>query len=116
MATVHTETRFGATSSLGSTYTNLATIAASTTANILLNVTNRTAVTANFRAYVADNSWSSGEPTGGTLKAAIAYDMPIAAGDVVQISGIVMNTGEKLIVYSGTASSLDVIASGVAIV
>lgn len=114
MAT-RTETRFGQVTALGSTYTNIATIAASTTANILLNITNRTASQVNFRAYVADTSWSSGEPTGGTIKAAIAYDMPIAAGDVVQISGVTMLTTEKLVVYSGTASALDILASGVAI-
>lgn len=110
-----TETRFGATSALGTTYTNLATIAGGTTGNILLAITNRTTSTAKLRAYIAASSWSSGEPTGADLVAAVAYDLPVAAGDVVQISGFIMNTGEKLIVRSDTASSLDVIASGVAI-
>lgn len=114
MAT-RTETRFGAATSLGTTYTNLATVAASTTANVLFNVTNRTTSTVNFRAFIATNSWSSGEPTGGTIVAAVHYDMPVAAGETIQTSGIIYLTGEKIVVYSGAASALDVIACGVAI-
>lgn len=115
MPNLRTETRFGVATALGTTYTNLYTVPASTTVNVLLNITNRTTTTAKLRAYVADTSWASGEPTGGTLKAAIAYDYSITGGAVLQISGIVMNTTEKLIVRSDTASSLDLIASGVAI-
>ena len=114
MAT-RTETQLGVSTALGTTYTNLYTVPAVTTANVLLNITNRTAIAATLRAYVADTSWASGEPTGGTIKAAIAYDHYIMPGEVVQISGIVMATTNKLIVRAGTASSLDVIASGVLI-
>lgn len=116
MANLRTETRFGAVTALGATYTNLYTVPASTTVNLLLNVTNRTATLAYLRVYIADTSWSTGEPTAGTIKAAIAYDMPITAGTVAQISGIVLNTTEKLVVYSSVAASLDIIASGVAVV
>jgi hypothetical protein len=114
MAT-RTETRFGQVASLGATYTNIATIAALTTANLLLSVANRTTGPVKLRAYVADTSWSTGEPTGGTLKAAIAYDLPIAGGAVIQISGIVANTTEKIIVYSDTASALDILLNGIAV-
>jgi hypothetical protein len=41
--------------------------------------------------------------------------MPIAAGDVIQISGIIMKTTEKLIARASIAASLDISASGVAI-
>jgi len=109
------ETRFGVATALGMTYTSLGTVPALTTWNLLLNVTNRTVNTVAFRAYVADTSWSSGEPTGGTIKASIAYDYSVSGGAIFQVTGIVMNATEKLIVYSGTASALDVIASGVAI-
>lgn len=109
------ETRFGQVSSLGTTYTNIGTVPSSTTWNVLLNVTNRSTSGANLRAYIADTSWTTGEPTAGTLKAALAYDRLIAPGEVFQVSGIVMNATEKLIVYSGTASALDIIASGVSI-
>lgn len=113
--TTRLEDRFGEITSLGTSYTNIGTVPSLTTWNVLVNVTNRTAAVANFRMYVADTSWSTGEPTGGTLKAAIAYDMPIAAGETVQISGFIMKTTEKLIVRSSTATSLDVTANGVAI-
>lgn len=115
MANLRTETQLGVTTSLGTTYTLLYTVPAATTTNLLLNVTNRTAASAKLRAYVADTSWAAGEPTAGTLKAAIAYDLAIPAGAVVQISGIVMATTNELVVRSDVASSLDIIASGVVI-
>lgn len=114
MAT-RSEARLGATSSLGTTYTSLGTVPADNF-NLLLQVANRTGASANLRAYIAANSWTTGEPTGADLVAAIAYDMPIAAGAVVQISGYILDAGEKLIVHSSEAAALDVIASGVQIV
>lgn len=115
MAT-RTENRFGQVTALGSTYTIIGSaVPSSTTWNVLFNITNRTSSVANLRLYIADNSWSSGEPTGGTLKTAVAYDMPIAVGDVVQISGIVYLTTEKIVAYSSVASALDITAQGVAI-
>jgi len=114
MAT-RTEDRFGEATGLGTTYTLLGTVPASTTWNLLVNVTNRTAGVVKLRLYVADTSWTTGEPTGGTLKAAIAYDTPIAVGDVWYDSGVVMKTTEKLVARSDTAASLDILVSGVAI-
>lgn len=108
-----TEKRLGVATSLGTTYTNLFTAAATT--NTLLNVTNRTSSVASLRAYIATSSWSTGEPTGSTLVASIAYDYQLAPGEVAQFSGNVLASGEKCIVRSDTASSLDVIASGVEI-
>lgn len=110
-----TEDRFGATSALGTTYTSLGTVPASTVWNVHLNVTNRLTSTVKLRAYIADTSWASGEPTGATLVAAIAYDTPISPGAVFQVTGIVLEATNKLVVYADTGSALDVIASGVAI-
>lgn len=110
------EDRFGELTALGTTYTIVgAAVPASTKWNVLINITNRTATVAYLRLYIADTSWSTGEPTGGTLKAAIAYDFPIGVGDVAQISGIILKTTEKLIAYSSLASALDITANGVAI-
>lgn len=115
--TTRLEDRFGELTALGTTYTIVgAAVPASTSWNLLINVTNRTADTVKLRLYIADTSWSSGEPASTTLKAAIAYDYPILAGDVVQISGIIMKTTEKLVAYSSVASALDITANGVAIV
>lgn len=114
MAT-RTEDRVGEATGLGTTYTSLGTVPASTTWNVLLNVTNRLTASVKLRAFVADNSWSTGEPTGGTLKFAMAYDMSIGAGETVQISGNVMKTTEKLVVRSDTAAALDIGASAVVI-
>jgi hypothetical protein len=115
MAT-RTETRFGEVTSLGTTYVICgAAVPSATVWNVLLVVTNRTGASANLRAYIADTSWSSGEPTAGTLKVAVAYDLTISAGAVVEISGFVMNATEKLVVRSSVAASLDVSANGIAI-
>ena len=111
-----TESRFGELTALGTTYTIIGSaVPSSTTWNTHFSITNRLSVTALLRLYVADNSWSSGEPTGSTLKAAIAYDLPIAPGDVVQISGVIFLTTEKIVARSNTASSLDITANGVVI-
>lgn len=114
MAT-QTVKRFGETTSLGVTYTQIGPdVPASTTWNTHINITNRTAsTTAKLRLYIADTSWTTGEPTGGTLKVALAYDMPIAAGETVQISGVVVLTTEQVVARSDTATSLDIALSGV---
>lgn len=110
-----TEKQFGYSALVGTTYVSLGQVPAATKWNLLLNVANRTASSAKLRAYIADTTWTTGEPTGTTLVAAIAYDRTITAGDVFQVSGVVMSAGQKLVVYSSVASSLDCIASGVEI-
>lgn len=113
--TTRLEDRFGEVTGLGTTYTNLGTVPASTMWNTLFNITNRAATPAKLRLYIADTSWTTGEPTGGTLKAALAHDMQVSPGDVVQITGVIAKANEKLIARSDTASSLDITVSGVAI-
>lgn len=117
MAT-RTEKRFGETTGLGTAYTQIGPdVPASTTWVTHFNITNRTAsTTVKLRLYIADTSWTTGEPTGGTLKTALAYDTPIAAGEVVQISGVVVLTTEQIVARSDTATSLDIALSGVEIV
>ena len=117
MAT-RTEKRFGESTGLGTSYTQIGPdVPASTTWITHINVTNRTAsTTAKLRLYIADTSWTTGEPTGGTLKVAVAYDMPIAAGEVIQISGVVVQTTEQVVARSDTASALDIALSGVEVV
>lgn len=115
MAT-RTEDRFGEVASLGTTYTLVgAAVPGGTTWNVLVNVTNRAATPAKLQLFIADGSWSSGEPTSGALKAAIAYNTVWQPGDVRQISGFIMKAGEKLVARSDTAASLDVTANGIAI-
>lgn len=116
MTATRTEDRFGELTALGTTYTIVgAAVPALTTWNLLVNITNRTASPVNLRLYIADTSWSSAEPSGGTLKTAICYDWIISPGIPVQISGFIMKTTEKLIARASAASSLDIAANGVAI-
>lgn len=116
MAT-HLEDRFGETTSLGTTYTQIGPdVPSATKWNILMNVANRLTGTVKLRAYIATSSWTTGEPTGGDLVAAIAFDMPIYANsEPVQISGIIIKATEQVIVRSDTASALDITLNGVAI-
>lgn len=112
----NTTTRFGANTSVGTTYVICgAAVPTATVWNVILTAVNRSASTITIRGFVADTSWSSGEPTGGTLKAAFWYDTPLTPGQVTQVSFIVMNATEKIVLRSSLASSLDVIAAGIAV-
>lgn len=106
------EARLGAVAGVGASYTIVGP-AAPTVFNLNIHLTNVTGAAIKVRVFLADNSWTTGEPTGASLKARIAYDKSIAANELLQISGVIMLATEKLVVYSDTASSLDVIASGV---
>lgn len=108
--------RFGAVPNLGTTYVQVGpNVPAATTWNILLNATNRTGANSLLRAYIATASWVSTEPVGGTLVAAFCYDTILVAGQVFQVSYIILNAGEKLVVRASVAASIDVIVDGVAI-
>lgn len=116
MAT-RTESRFGVAKALAATtYTLVATVAASTTANLLIHVANLTAGTVKVRLYIADTTWSTGAPSGSTLIETLAFDETIVAGaPPLQISGVIANTGDKIVAYCDTASGVDVGVHGVAI-
>ena len=108
------ETHFGTTKDLGTTYTQIGSgIASGHLLNLHLNVTNLLTSVVKLRAYIADTSWSSGEPTGSTKVASIAFDVPVAAGETLQITGVILAATHELVVRSDTASGLDVVASGV---
>lgn len=108
------ETQFGVAKDLDATYTQIGSAVASGHAwNLLLNVTNLLTSVVKLRAFIADTTWSTGAPSGSTKVAAIAFDAPVAAGDVLQISGVVLAATQKLVVWSDTTDGLDVIASGV---
>lgn len=112
--TTRIETQFGAVKDLGTTYT-LCGSAVSTghEYNLHLNVTNLLTSVVKVRAYIADTSWGSGAPSGSTKVAALAFDMPVAVGQTIQITGIVLTAAQKLVVRSDTTAGLDVVASGV---
>lgn len=110
-----TEDRLGVAKAVGTSYTNLGTVAASTTWNLTLQAVNKTSGAVVIRAFVADSSWSTGEPTGSTLQYAICYDFTLEAGQTVQFGPEILLTGEKLIVRSDTASAVDFVGMGVKI-
>ena len=113
MATTRAEKQLGYATGLSTTYTNLYTVPASTTTNLNMNICNRAGSDANLRIYVADTSWSTGEPTAGTLIAAVCLNLVVPAGSVIQLSGIVMATTQELIAYA--SATVDIIVSGVEI-
>lgn len=107
------EAQFGAVKDLSTTYTQVGSaVASGHLHNVHLNVTNSAATARTFRAFIADTSWSSGEPTGSTKFAAICFDLPIAVGQLVQITGVILSATQELVVWSSGAG-IDVIASGV---
>jgi hypothetical protein len=115
--TTRLEKRFGEGTSVGQTYVRIGpAVPGATTWVTHINLTNRTAGTIKVRLYIADTSWSTGEPTGGTLKTAICYDLPLLPGGDQQILGVVLLTTEQFIARSDTATSLDIALSGVEVV
>jgi hypothetical protein len=116
MAT-RTEKRFGELSAVGLTYVIVgAAVPSSTTWNMLVHVTNRTTSSSLLRLYIADATWTTGEPTSTALKVALAYDFLVAPGDsVVVCSGIIVKATEQIVARSSVASSLDISLHGVEI-
>ena len=111
MAT-RTEDRLGAAKDVGTTYVNVGTVPASTTFNAIVRTVCH--VACSVRLYIAANSWTTGEPTGSDLVAKLAYDRPMVVGEVIEDTGIILETGEKLIARA-SAAGVDVLAHGVAI-
>jgi len=102
---------FGYLSSVGVTYTQLGQ-ATSLNWRLDLRLANRVTGMIKVRIYRAANGWTAGEPTGATLRAAWAYDLIIRPGGVYHIDDLMLLRGEKVVVRSDTASSLDVVAQG----
>lgn len=109
------ENRFTCASSVGTTYQAVVAMDSVTQGNLLISIVNRTGSSANLRLYIAASTWGSSEPTGSDLVCALAYDTPIDPGEILKISGIILNGGEKLVARSSAASSLDVYVGGVKI-
>ncbi len=109
--TTRLEARLGAAKDVGTAYVSVGTAASDFNLLIHLAATLACAV----EVYVAAASWTTGAPTGSDLVAKLAYDMPLVAGEVAQITGVIMLSGEKLVVQSSVAASVDVLAQGVAI-
>jgi len=62
------EERFGVANSVGQSYVIVGSqVAVSTVWNLILHFANLLTSTVKVRAYIADTSWSSGAPAGGTL-------------------------------------------------
>lgn len=115
MAT-RTETRFGVAKAVGSaSYVSVCTIPGTTTANILVHLS--ALLASNVRLYIATGSWSTGdgEPVGAKLVETLAYDMPLIAGEVAQLTGVIVNTGEQVVARASVAAAIDVGVHGVAI-
>ena len=107
------EEQFGTVKDLDSTYTLLGEVPTGHRWNVYLQAVNLLDTVVKIRAFIADNSWSSAEPSGSTKVVAIAYDTDVGSeGGIFFESGIVMLAGQKLVVWSDTTNGLDVIACG----
>lgn len=112
------ENRIGIATNVGPSYVLVAT--ATELTNSLIHVANvtseeSTGAVSNLRLYIADASWTTGRPTGGTLVARLAADTPQGIGDVFQFSGNLIEAGEKVVAWASVATSLDVIVNSVEI-
>lgn len=108
-----TETAFGYYKTLGTSHVQLGSDTTSV-ANLHFNLVNRASTTAKFTAWAAASSWTSGEPTGSD-EPALIWQLPIAPGEIVQVSGVMLAASKALVVVSDTATSIDVVVSAVVI-
>lgn len=98
------------------TYTNIYTVPASTTSNVVLMVTNRSTGSVKARSYVAGSGWTTGEPATTNLVAAVIYDRILGPGESYATPyPFLMSAGQKLVCWAESGSSLDFLASGVEI-
>lgn len=114
------EDQFGAVVGAGTDYVIVGTdVPAATKWNTLMSFVNVHSDTILVRAYIADADWvdhtTSGEPNSTELVVRLLYDKPLAKGAVLDLSGRILLTDQKLVVRSNVAASLDVLLSGVAI-
>lgn len=108
MAVLRSENRLGAVKAISAaTYTIVGSaVAANHVWSGILVITTMGTVQVKVRAYVADNSWSSGVPTAGTLVSTICVDLILDPGQIVRIPRVLL-AAEKLVVYCDTASGAD---------
>lgn len=79
------------------TYTTVYTVPADTFTVFAVNVLNRGSTTATIRMALASG------PTPTTAEF-IEYDVQIGASGVLERTGLMMNAGKRLVVYSNTAN------------
>lgn len=90
----------------GTTYVSIHTASASSVTHGRLRLTNVTGSPILVRAYQADGSWTTGEPTAGTLESTICLDLQLEGGATV-VLGCALGASDEIVVRSNTASSLD---------
>ncbi len=89
--------RLGATDLIAATNTTLYTVPASTVAALSVSVCCRNVVGTLIRLALA----AANSPTAAEW---IEYDTPLSINQVFERSGIVLGAGQKLVVYSSSAS------------
>lgn len=103
----------GNAKAVGTTYVLVGAGTSGRKVQAMAHVANLTASAVNLRLYIADTSWSSGEPTGGTLVDTLAYDVSIPANGVAGVGPFHIAGTNEVVVRAGTAASLDVHVFGV---
>ena len=83
--------------------TTLYTVPASTFSIVTVSVCNRSNVPTNVRMALAVNIGATTPPT-VLAEEWIEYDTEIGAKGVLERTGIVMDTGKKIVVYSSVAN------------
>lgn len=109
---------FGDAEKFGTSHVSIGT---GTVGDILfgtLHLTNVAAATdVRVKAWVAANSWASGEPTGASLIYALTDGDGLVLskdGGLAQIPNVVVNGNQKVVVWCDTASGADAKLAGVA--
>lgn len=97
--------RLGIADLSATTNTSVYTVPSGTFSVVTVNVANRAATSATIRIAVS----SSASPTSAEW---IEYDSSLVANGVIERTGIVMDAGKQIVVYS-SAANLSVVVMGI---
>ena len=97
--------RLGASDVAGGTYTTVYTCPASTFAVVSINILNRGNSSTSVRLAIAD----AGTPVNGEF---LEYDTELTPKSLLERTGIVMQAGKLLVVYSNNPN-VDAVAFGI---
>jgi hypothetical protein len=86
----------GQTASAGGVDTTLYTVPVSTQASITVNLCNRSSSSDSYRIAIVPSAASISD------EHYVAYDCTILGNSLAQLTGLVLNTGDMVIVRSGT--------------
>lgn len=104
--------RIGAAKGVTSTYVSVGACPTGSKWQGIVRVTNsHVSASAIVEVYVADPTWTTGQPAAGTLIATLTLDVTLGVGEFLELQTVHLETNEKIVVQT-SAGQIDVEAHG----